>query len=177
LIPTTTARKEMVDESGWHVVYTKPRQEARALENLRNQRFDCLLPTLSVDRLRAGHRVSISEPLFPRYLFVHLEAGRSNWSAICSTRGISHLVRFGGAAARIPSSMIAALAEQPAPQKYQFEAGERLKVIDGPFIGIEAELLSLYETPDGEARVMVLMEILSRPQKISLSAYAVRKAA
>lgn len=176
MIPTT-AREDMADELGWHVVYTRPRQEARALENLCNQGFNCLLPTLKVDRLRAGHRVAIPEPLFPRYLFVHLEAGRSNWSAIRSTRGVSHLVRFGGVAARVPSSLITTLAEQPVPKKILFEAGERLKVIDGPFVGIEAELLRLYETPDGEARVMVLMEILSRPQKISLLAGAVRKAA
>jgi len=172
-----TAHEKMADESGWYVVYTRPRQEARALENLRNQGFNCLMPTLSVDRLRAGQRVATPEPLFPRYLFVHLVAGRSNWSAIRSTRGVSHLVRFGGVAARVPSSLIAALSEQAAPQKNLFEEGERLQVIDGPFVGIEADLLRLYETPDGEARVMLLMEILSRPQKISLSASAVRKAA
>jgi len=33
MIPTT-AREDMADELGWHVVYTRPRQEARALENL-----------------------------------------------------------------------------------------------------------------------------------------------
>ncbi|MFZ4537536.1 transcription/translation regulatory transformer protein RfaH [Propionivibrio sp.] len=176
MIPTTKSA-EPDEQSGWYVVYTKPRQEARALENLCSQGFDCCLPTLKVDRLRAGRRVIIAEPLFPRYLFVHLEAGRSNWSAIRSTLGVSHLVRFGGVAARIPSALIAALSEQPAQKKGLFDVGERLKVIEGPFVGIEAELLRLYEAPDGEARVMLLMEILARPQKISLPASAVRKAA
>jgi hypothetical protein len=37
--------------------------------------------------------------------------------------------------------------------------------------------LRLYEAPDGEARVMVLMDVLTRPQKIGLPASAVRKAA
>lgn len=164
-------------ESGWYVVYTKSRQEARALENLCNQGYQGFLPALAVERLRAGHRVLVNEALFPRYLFVYLEAGRSNWSAIRSTRGVSHLVRFGGVAVRIPSALIDALTEQPAQQKELFEAGEKLKVIDGPFIGIEAEMLRLYEAPDGEARVVVLMDILSKTQRISLPASAVRKAA
>ncbi|WP_301102059.1 transcription/translation regulatory transformer protein RfaH [Propionivibrio sp.] len=176
MIPAATGEAQ-ADESGWYVVYTRPRQEARALENLRNQGFDCFLPTLMTERLRAGHRVTLPEALFPRYLFVYLEAGRSNWSAIRSTRGVARLVEFGGVAARIPSALIVVLAEQPAQKKALFKVGERLKVVDGPFAGIEAELLRLYETADGEARVMLLMDILARPQQIGLPACAVRKAA
>lgn len=176
MIPLTTL-EDSSHETGWYVLYTKPRQEARALENLCQQGYKTFLPTLSVERLRAGSRVLVNEALFPRYLFVHLEAGRSNWSAIRSTRGISHLVRFGGVAVRIPSALIEALTEQPAQKKELFEVGEKLKVIDGPFFGIEAEMLRLYETADGEARVMVLMEILTRPQQISFPVGAVRKAA
>ena len=167
----------LADESGWHVVYTKPRQESRALENLRNQGFDSFLPTLATERLRAGRRVIQPEALFPRYLFVYLEAGSSNWSAIRSTRGVAWLVKFGGVAARVPSVLIEALAAQPALQKAMFDVGERLRVVDGPFVGIEAELLRLYQAADGEARVMVLMDILTRPQQISLPASAVRRAA
>ena len=174
---TAAVRDAPADESGWHVVYTKPRQESRALENLRRQGFECFLPTLATERLRAGHRVMLPEALFPRYLFVYLEAGCSNWSAIRSTRGVAWLVKFGGVAARVPPALIEALAEQPALQKELFEVGERLRVVDGPFVGIEAELLRLHEAADGEARVMVLMDILTRPQQISLPASVVRRAA
>jgi transcriptional antiterminator RfaH len=170
-------REAPADESGWHVVYTKPRQESRALENLRNQGFDCCLPMVATERLRAGQRAMVPEALFPRYLFAYLEAGCSNWSAIRSTRGVAWLVKFGGVAARVPSALIEALAEQPIAQKALFDVGERLTVADGPFVGIETELIRLYEAADGEARVMVLMDILTRPQKISLPASAVRRAA
>ncbi|MEI7612367.1 MAG: transcription/translation regulatory transformer protein RfaH [Betaproteobacteria bacterium] len=163
--------------SGWYVAYTRPRQEVRAFENLGNQGFRCLLPRIDVEYLRNGRSVTVSEALFPRYLFVYLEVGRSNWAAIRSTRGVARLVEFGGAAARVPSALMDALAEQPAKQKALFEAGDQLKVINGPFVGIEAELLRMYKTPEGEARVMVLMDILTRPQQISLPACAVRKAA
>lgn len=165
------------DESGWYVVYTKPRQETRALENLRNQGIVSFLPTLMAERLHAGRRVVFPAALFPRYLFVRLEAGRSNWSAIRSTRGVVRLVEFGGVAARISSALMNALSEKTAERKVLFETGERLNVVEGPFVGIRAELLSLYEAPDGEARVMVLMDILTRPQKINLPARSVRKAA
>lgn len=165
------------DASGWYVIYTKPRQESRAIENLREQGHNCFCPTLSTERLRSGKRIEVAEPLFPRYVFVRLEVGRSNWSVIRSTRGVVRLVEFGGVAARIPSTLIDSLAEQPAQHKELFASGSRIKVIEGPFLGVEATLVRLYEAPDGEARVMVLMDILTRPQRISLPARAVRKAA
>lgn len=164
-------------ETGWYVVYTKPRQEMRAQENLVNQGFACFLPKLDVERLRAGRRVVVSEALFPRYLFVQLEAGRSNWSAIRSTRGVARLVEFGGLSARVPTALIDALACTPALHRELFSVGEPLKVVDGPFVGVQAELLRFYEAPDGEARVLVLMDILARPQQVSLPAGVVRKAA
>ena len=169
--------REPSDGSGWYAVYTKPREEARALDNLDNQGYTCFLPTLHIERLQKGRRVLCSEALFPRYLFVRLEAGRSNWSAIRSTRGVARLVEFGGVATRVPSTIIEALAEQPGLQKGLFDVGDHLKVVDGPFAGIEAELLRLYEAPDGKARVMVLMEILTRPQQVGLPAQIVRKVA
>jgi hypothetical protein len=56
LIPAAASEVESA-ESGWYVVYTKPRQEERARENLSNQGYTCFLHTLRVERLRAGHRV------------------------------------------------------------------------------------------------------------------------
>lgn len=168
---------EFSDKADWYVVHTKSRQESRALDNLCSQGFRCFLPTLRVERLRNRQRVMVSEALFPRYLFVHLEAGRSNWSAIRSTRGVARLVEFGGVAARVSPMLIDALAGQPERQESLFDVGDQMTVINGPFAGIGAELLRLYETPDGEARVMVLMDILARPQQISLPASFVRKAA
>jgi transcriptional antiterminator RfaH len=168
LIPHKTFG-EQTEESGWYVVYTKPRQEARAVENLRNQGFVCFLPTLVVERLRGGRRVELMEALFPRYLFVRLEIGRSNWAKIRSTRGVVRLVEFGGVTVRIPSSLVETLAEQPSQLKEL--------LIDGPFVGIETVVQRLYKTPDGDTRVIVLMNLLARPQQISLPVSVVRKAA
>ncbi len=42
-------------------------------------------------------------------------------------------------------------------------SGEGLRINDGPFAGLEA----LYQMADGDARVMVLIDILSK--KVSLS--------
>ena len=51
--------------SPWHAVLCKPRREAEAEANLRNQGFDVYLPRMIGLRRRAGRWEQRIEPLFP----------------------------------------------------------------------------------------------------------------
>jgi len=161
----------------WHVVHTKPRQERCALENLERQGYECYLPLLAVEKIRQGVLTVLEEPLFPRYLFIRLGSGASDkgWGPIRSTKGVSRLVTFGAEPARVDDRLIEQLRAhegrtggQPKPL---FEAGERVLITQGPFAGIEA----IYQMSDGESRVMVLIELLSKPVRLGLAPAALRK--
>lgn len=52
-----------------------------------------------------------------------------------------------------------------------FEPGEQVVVTDGPFVGVEA----IYQMPDAEGRVMVLLNILSKQVKMTVSPACIRK--
>jgi transcriptional antiterminator RfaH len=152
----------------WYLVYSKPRQELCSLENLERQGFECFLPLIAVEKLRRKVIVVVQEPLFPRYLFIRLDAsqeGRS-WNPIRSTTGVSRLVSFGQVPAKADDLLVDTIRASLAGvgvQKRHFEVGEVLRINDGPFAGLEA----VYQMSDGEARVMVLIDILSK--KVSLS--------
>lgn len=152
----------------WYLVYSKPRQELCSLENLERQGFECFLPLIAVEKLRRKVIVVVQEPLFPRYLFIRLDAsqeGRS-WNPIRSTTGVSRLVSFGQVPAKVDDLLVdtirSSVAGEDVRQRH-FEPGEVVRINDGPFAGLEA----VYQMPDGEARVMVLIDILSK--KVSLS--------
>jgi len=152
----------------WYLVYSKPRQEHCALENLERQGFGCFLPLISIEKLRRKLIVVVQEPLFPRYLFIRLDAsqeGRS-WNPIRSTTGVSRLVTFGQVPAKVDDVLVEAIrasVTDAGVRQRHFEPGELVRINDGPFAGLEA----VYQMPDGEARVMVLIDILSK--KVSLS--------
>ena len=152
----------------WYLIHTKPRQEARALLNLERQGYACYLPMLARERLARGVRAAAEEPLLPRYLFIRLDAdgaGRS-WAPIRSTKGVSQMVTFGGEPAKVSETLVAVLrqreAEEPRPL---FVAGERLTIDDGPFSGFDA----VYEMPDGDRRAMVLIELLGKITRLTVS--------
>ena len=152
----------------WYLVYSKPRQELCSLENLERQGFECFLPLISVEKLRRKVIVVVQEPLFPRYLFIRLDAsqeGRS-WNPIRSTTGVSRLVTFGQMPAKVDDQLVEIIrstVSDASVRQRHFEPGELVRINDGPFAGLEA----VYQMPDGEARVMVLIDILSK--KVSLS--------
>jgi transcriptional antiterminator RfaH len=163
----------------WYLIFTKPRQEYRALENLQHQGFECYLPLLLSETVSGGAFSILPKPLFPRYLFIRLghEQGSKSWAPIRSTKGVSKLVTFGSQPAKVHDELVTFLKEyeanlQSTPQKL-FMAGERVRLLEGPFAGLEG----VYQMSDGDRRVMVLVEMLSKPVSIRLAPTSIRKLA
>jgi transcriptional antiterminator RfaH len=107
----TNSETTETNNAAWYVVHTKPRQEARALENLQNQGFNCFLPTMQVQKLRNQRVQTITEPMFSRYLFIQLNEQTQNWGPIRSTLGVSKLVSFGRQLAKVPPEFVDFLQE------------------------------------------------------------------
>lgn len=155
----------------WYAIHTKPRQESLAAENLLRQDFEIYLPEIKqAHRHRRQWRDRIA-PLFPRYLFIRLDLGRDNIAPIRSTRGVSKLVSFSGLPATVPDPLIDALIKSADPETglFQpegplFEAGETVTIVDGPLEGLQA----IFKARDGEARSIILLELLGKTRQVRI---------
>ena len=92
------------------------------------------------------------------------------------TTGVSRLVSFGIEPARVDECLIELLRTQEAlvqtePERL-FKAGERVRLTEVTFAGIEG----IYQMADGKRRVMVLIEILSKPVAVRVTPASLRKA-
>jgi len=158
-------------EMQWYVVHTKPRQEQRALENLQRQGFQAWLPTIEVEKLRRSKLTRVIEPMFSRYLFIQLDTTQSNWSPIRSTLGVSKLVSFGNVPAVVPDALIQALQQADGSRReYLLKEGDAVQFVSGPLQGLEGIL----QQRDGELRAMVLIELISQPQQVSIAIHDLR---
>jgi transcriptional antiterminator RfaH len=168
----------MTEPCDWYLIHSKVRQERCALENLERQGYTCFLPQIRAEKLRRRALVVVQEPLFPRYLFIRLDAGleAKGWGPIRSTLGVTRLVTFGNQPAKLTDALVgyirARLEDVIAPKEF-FGPGQALVVADGPFIGLDA----IYQMRDGEGRVMVLLNILSKPLQLSIEPGSLRLAA
>ena len=158
----------------WYLVQSKPRNEARALENLLRQGYETYLPLIEVERLQRGKLFKNMEPLFPRYIFLHLEEGNDNWGPIRSTLGVAGMVRFGLAYATVPDPVIEAIRERTQEiRESLFAPGDNIQIVSGPLVGLEG----VFDISDGEQRSFVLLEFMQKQQRVSVSTAVLRAAA
>ena len=163
-----------MDDSRWYLIQTKPRQEIRAQNNLKQQGYNVYCPMLSVEKILSGKVVMKPEVMFARYIFI--QAGsRSDivWVSIRSTPGVSHFVSFGGVPAKVESGLIEQLLvqeQQVAPEEL-FKKGERLLLTSGPFAGLEA----FYKAGGGEGRAIVLLDFLGKATQLQVQAATLTK--
>ncbi|MDR2678111.1 MAG: transcription/translation regulatory transformer protein RfaH [Zoogloeaceae bacterium] len=156
----------------WFLIHTKPRQEVCALENLERQGYECYLPLLRVEKLRRRQVVVTEEALFPRYLFIRLgeESTGKSWHPIRSTRGVSQLVRFGSEPARVADELIDLIREKESATDTEapralYQPGDRLTITSGAFAGVDG----IYQTMDGEQRVIMLIELMQKTTQIRVA--------
>lgn len=172
---TSVLRAPQPHTCAWYLVHTKPRQEETALFNLERQAYECYLPKLQVEKIRRGKAAVVSEAMFPRYLFVRLDTSGQgqSWSPIRSTLGVSRLVHFGNQPAKAGDELVDILRsrEETLPAERLFDSGDRVRVAQGPFAGIEA----IYQTSDAEQRSMILIDILSKTVSMRIETAALRK--
>lgn len=158
----------------WYVIQCKGGESFRAAEHLTNQGYDVFHPVLTLKRKRQGKLVSVTEPLFPYYLFIRLDQVVSNWRPIRSTRGVLRLLTFGNKPIATPNALIDTLRSQPHHQDSihtYFSAGEKVTITEGPFKDLEA----IFTRCKGEERAIVLLNVLNRPQHLEVPVVGLQK--
>ena len=156
----------------WYAVFCKPRQEADAEVNLQRQGFHVYLPRIRIRRRRRGQWIDAVDALFPRYIFIRINSRTRSAAPVRSTRGAVGLVRFGAEPAVIPDAVINALLQSAAggtglhqDNHPKFSAGESVRLVKGPLAGLEG----LFAEQDGDKRVIVLLELLGKANRISVN--------
>jgi transcriptional antiterminator RfaH len=103
--------------------------------------------------------------MFPRYLFTRPSHGEQSVSPIRSTRGVSQFVRFGAELAWASDGLIEEIRALEAARNDSgdelkpFKNGDQVLVMDGPFKGVTAEVLS-----SDQQRVILLLKVLGKTQ-------------
>ena len=159
----STRKGNTQSNNAWYLIYTKPRQEKVAQTNLQRQGYQIYLPLIQGHRRRQGHYQVVTEPMFPRYLFISLNTETDNWGPIRSTRGVSSLVRFGGVPALVPMKFIDFLKKNSAKTENltsepTFQQGEPVRILDGVMSGYEG----IFKAKSGAKRVTLLLDIVGK---------------
>jgi len=154
----------------WYAVQTKPKKERTVERRLQDLDLEVFLPWVRLRR-RIGSRFRrVLDPLFPGYLFCHLDLFVAGKAARYAP-GVKDFVRFGSSIAKVGEEVIGGLRErcpdgvaEYKPRPYR--AGEPVLIREGPLSSLEG----VFEREmKGTERVVVLLELLGRQTRLILN--------
>jgi transcriptional antiterminator NusG len=173
----------------WYVIHSYAGYEKKVKGNLANRIqslnmedyiFQIEVPEEEIMEIKNGQRKMVKRNIYPGYVLVRMELTDESWTAVRNTPGVTGFV--GNAHHPSPLSMDEVekiLAPRPVKKSdkpdikvVDFEVGESVTVMDGPFATLPA---SISEIMPEQAKLKVLVSIFGRETPVELSFNQVQK--
>lgn len=170
----------------WFVVQTYSGYEKRVEEALRRKILsegveesfgDILIPSETIIEAKKGDKKTVEKSFFPGYLLVQMEMNDRTWHLVRRTPRVTGFV--GGQTPQpIPEEDVEEITNlmaegklKPKP-KIQFETGEIVRVVDGPFSNFLGTVEEIHEE---KGKVVISVSIFGRPTPVEVDFTQVEK--
>jgi transcriptional antiterminator RfaH len=145
----------------WYVIYTKPRSEDVAREELERKEVPVFLPRIRYVSFQRHRTHESIEPLFPNYLFARFTVPEEYYY-VKWTRGVKRVLGNGHTPVPLDDSIVIFLKEKTNEKgliqpEFNLKYGDRVRVRQGPLQGLWGIVQGHV---DAKGRVRVLMDIL-----------------
>jgi len=171
----------------WYVVHVYSGFEHKVKEALeervraskwRDQFGEVHVPEETVVELVKGQKKESKRKFFPGYIIVQMELNRDTWHLVKDTPKVTGFVGDETDPQPITEEEVQRLHQQvedgaATPRsKVNFEQGERVKVVDGPFTDFSA---TVEEVKPDKGKIKVLISIFGRATPVELDFMQVEK--
>jgi transcriptional antiterminator NusG len=170
----------------WYVVHSYAGYENRVKTNLESRIqslnmedyiFQIEVPVHQVTEIKGGKRQQVQEKVLPGYILVRMDLTDESWAVVRNTPGVTGFVGLSSRPSPLQLGEVASLlapepepgtkqAEAARPSKVEFEVGESVTVMDGPFATLPA---TVNEINSDTQKLKVLVSIFGRETPVELS--------
>ena len=189
--PADGAREEFQRElrmlpGDWYVVHSYAGYENRVKTNLESRIqslnmedyiYQIEVPVHQVTEIKGGKRQQVQEKVLPGYILVRMDLTDESWAVVRNTPGVTGFVGLSSRPSPLQLSEVAGLlapepepgtkqAETARPSTVEFEVGESVTVMDGPFATLPATVNEI--NPESQ-KLKVLVSIFGRETPVELS--------
>ncbi len=164
----------------WYVVHTYSGFENKAklaLEDrirrsgLQDRFGEVLVPTEKVVEVKDGQKRTTTRKVYPGYMFVQMEIDNATWHLVKETPKVTGFIGGARNPPPIPEEEVRRITHQgedaeEAPRPViEFERGEQVRIIDGPFASMTGKV---EEVNEARAKLRVYVTIFGRPTSVEL---------
>ena len=171
----------------WYVVHSYAGYENRVRTNLESRTqslnmedyiFQIEVPTHEVIEVKGGKRQQVQEKVLPGYILVRMDLTDESWAAVRNTPGVTGFVGLSSKPSPLSleevANLLAPVPEEKAAKKAEtmraaavdFEVGQSVTVMDGPFATLPA---TVNEVNSVTQKLKVLVSIFGRETPVELS--------
>jgi transcription termination/antitermination protein NusG len=181
-------REMRMQPGDWYVIHSYAGYENRVKTNLESRItslnmedyiFQIEVPTHLVTEIKSGKKQVVNEKVLPGYILVRMELTDESWAVVRNTPGVTGFVGLSSKPSPLPLGEVASLlapppaegspAAQAAAAKKtspEYEPGESVTVMDGPFATLPA---TVNEVNSVTQKLKVLVSIFGRETPVELS--------
>ena len=161
--------RQLTWELRWFAVYTASHHEKHVLEQLSHRQVESFLPLYTESRRWSKRKpVDLSLPVFPNYVFVHIDHGQR--AAVLGTPGIFSIVGSSQKPWELPDWEILALRNGLKSRKIRphprLVVGERARIKSGVLAGLEGVIIREKQN----LRMVMCLDQIMRSVAIEVSA-------
>lgn len=172
-------------ERAWYAIHTYAGYENAVLRNLQqrieslnmeDKIFNVVVPTEKTVTIKNGKRVEQEEKIYPGYVLVEMIVTDDSWFVIRNTPRVTGFV--GSGVVPVPLSqkeideLFGRMQADTATHSTEFEIGESVNVVDGPFKDMEGTIEEI-NPETGKMRVIVAM--FGRDVPVELDSLQIKK--
>ncbi|QQS22504.1 transcription termination/antitermination protein NusG [bacterium] len=179
------SKQQVTGEKHWYVLHTYSGYEdsvalnlKQRIENLNMQDkiFDAIVPKEKKIKIRDGKRTTFEEKIFPGYVLVNMIVTDDSWYVVRNTPNVTGFVGSGTIPTPVAEEEWNYLqkrmgAEEPK-FKVDFEVGELVQIVDGPFKDYEGKI---GELDQAKGKVKVMVTIFGRETPVELDFLQIKK--
>lgn len=161
-------------EKKWFVLFTRPRYEKKIAQEISLMDYEHYLPLRTTLRKWSDRTKRIQEPLFPNYLFVKISMQEKY--KVLSADGVVKFVSCAGRPVPISEMEIVKIkriesADHDIAVERFSSIGEKVKVTEGIFAGLEGELI---RAPQG-SRLLIKLHMINYAISVEMHTSHVQK--
>lgn len=180
-----TNKQQPQRDRNWYAIHTYAGYENAVLRNLKQRTeslgmedkiFNVVVPVEKKIKIKGNKRVEVEEKIYPGYVLVDMIVTDDSWYVVRNTPRVTGFV--GSGVYPVPldqkeiDELFSRMNKDNTKHAVDFEAGDAITVVDGPFKELEGKV---QEVDEDRGKVKVLVSMFGRETPVELDFLQVKK--
>lgn len=177
--------KRYDSQKQWYVIHTYSGYEEKVAESIRQRAdsldmgdkiFQVLVPKEKMIEVKNGKRKVVEKRIFQGYVMVQMKMSEDAWYIVRNTPSVTGFVGSGSEPTPIAADemekIMKRMGREEPKHKIDFNIGEVVNIIDGPFKGFDG---TINEVDATKGKLKVLVNMFGRETPVELDSLQVKR--